>query len=254
MQLHYSIEHAAAVAGSLYDTDLAHRIIAMRNNQATDLPYGLAVVSDVGGSNGTDKAARQPGAIGDTLMGVSVYSQAHAPGPIDSFGVNGIRPNDMFNMLTRGGANVPCEQAVQPTDPVFYRFGPSATNGGAVSPAAGGADQTFGGGTDVLGAFRRDADIVPAWSRKTLYTAVGQRFAYDGHVYAVTVIGTSEDNATPTWADSTGSAIVDGNAVIMHVGLCDASTRASAVQVSSGARWMSKTTAAGVAVLELNLP
>jgi hypothetical protein len=240
MQLTYAIEHTAAVAGTLADTDLAHRIMGARNNMATDLPFGRATAFDTG-TGVTERARKLPTAATDTIMGVSAYSADKAPGPIDTTGTDGVRSGDMFNELTRGAINVYTEQDVDPTCDVYVRFAPGTGVGANAS------------NTDLSGVFRKDYDRLTAYANDAA-RVVGDRITNDtGKVYECITAGNSAA-ASATGPSGTGSDITDGTAHWKYVGATvKAATYDSAVQMK-GARWASKTSAGGVAVLELNLP
>jgi hypothetical protein len=241
-QLSYLQEHVAGYAGDLADSDLDKRILAMRNNSGADLPFGRMVASAKADTGGSDIAARLPGtAMTDTLIGIAVRSAARAAGPIDTTGTDGVRDDDMFDVLTKGGAYVAPEVDITaPTDGVFVRIGPGTATDGSM---------------DAPGTFRNDIDAHTAWVRKTAYSKLDRR-SYNGKVYQCITAGTSEDAADPSGivGAPTGAAITDGTAVWKYLGVCDASTRASAVAVT-GAKWrVSGTAASKLAKVELNLP
>lgn len=243
-QLTYSIEHRPAIAsGDFADSNLTHRVEAVRNNLATDLPFGLMLASDQAAAEsanptvnpiaGNHQAVKLPDSKTVTLIGVSVRSAARAPG-IDGFDVNGARPNNVLDCVTMGKVYVAPEAAVAPSDGVYARFGTSGVAGGPTNAQRG--------------QFGKTADVVAAWAKKTAYTPAGIRVALNGKVYKLVTPGTSEDSDTPALTDLTGTALADGTAVWDYIGTCDVSSRESAVLVSN-ARW-----AKGSLDLAPNLP
>ena len=258
-QLSYSIEHQPGYAGDLADSDLSHRISAVRNNMVVDMPFGLGLVSDyaaaasatpaVGPLDNNSQAVKLPDSSTAVMLGVGVRSLARAPG-LDGFDVNGRRPGGMLDMATHGAVYVGAEAAMVVTDAIYMRFGAgSAANGQA-------------------GSFRPDSDVVPAWQIDHAYS-LGARVANDsGKVYQCTTAGTSAHSGGPT---GTGSGIVDNTAVWAYQGICDSSTRATAILVTnvkvkkgsvdctvlapaSGLDAFGDTLPAYLAVLELNKP
>lgn len=236
MQTSYLSEHVPGYEGDLADS-APRKVLPLRNNLDVDLPYGRAVAHDAG-TGTSDVAAKLPVAIGDKILGVSVNSRAHAEGPTDIYGADGVRPDGMFDALSQGTVYVLPEQDVTVASAVFVRFGAGATGGTAPH--------------DTPGRFRADADIVTAWATETAYT-LGQRRTNDsGKVYECITAGTSAASGGPT---GTNADITDGTAHWAYKGTCDSSTRASAVALA-GARWTAGATATSglVATLEVNLP
>jgi len=232
-QLTYAREHAIGYEGDPARSDPL-RVRPMRNNSGADLPFGRALA--VGFAEGaSDQAVKLPNASTDKILGVNLADRARAP-QLDGTEVNGVRDDGMVNMLVGGSVYVSPETAVTVYDSVFARFGAGATTDGE----------------DLAGRFRKDADVVTAWTKNTA-VALGVRRALAGKVYQCITAGTTEDSDTPALESETGADITDGTAHWRYVGICDATTRASALEIA-GARWLSSSAANGIAALSINLP
>lgn len=229
MQTSYSLEHVPGFEGDLASSG-PKKVIPFRNNGSVAIPGGRAIVHDAG-SGTSDLAVKLPSALADFIMGVSVNSRADES-------ADGVAHDGLGNCLSQGEVYVKAEQDVVVGDAVYVRFGAGATGGASA--------------TDVVGKFRKDADIVSAWATETAYVLADRRANDSGKVYECITAGTSAASGGPT---GTGSDITDGTAHWKYVGTCDSSTRASAV-VLANARWLAGATVASgnCATLEVNLP
>lgn len=243
MQTSYLIEHVAGYEGDLADCDLNHVIRPLRNNSAADLAFGRAIVHDAG-TGTSDLAGRIIAATGEKVLGISIRSAARAQGPIDATGTDGVRTNDMFDMLTKGGVLVATEDAAVAGAACYVRFGPGTAEAGT---------------NDTIGKFRATVDSHTTWVKKTAYTK-GQRRYLANKVYKCITAGTSEDSDTPALSGSTSSDATDGTAHWQYLGICGnsgESVDSLPGAVFRGAAAMGPATGAGageLAVLEINLP
>ena len=289
--------HQAGYPGDIWGDLRTVRTASARNNGSTDLVYGVMVADDSAGTNGSSRAVRAISSASDVLKGILIRRRYHAPSAL--YGIDGLAPDALGVVLRGGKCLVTTEQLATTASSVYVRWGAGSassgttawaastaytlnqrrTNGGlmyevitagtsASSGGPTGVSQDITDGTvhwkyvgvgitaDLVGAFRTDADIVTAWASSTAYT-VGQRRENDtGKVYEVITAGTSDSSGGPT---GTTADITDNTVHWKYVGVCDSSTRASAIVVSNaswviGTAEMDTLNPAGVAVLELNMP
>ncbi len=99
-----------------------------RNNAALKIPFGRFVAFDAGAGT-SEIAVRAPAAVGDKLLGVSLYDAAH------EVSATGYLPNGMIGVLAKGSVWMITEQAVTRADPVFARY--ALVTGSGTTPAIG---------------------------------------------------------------------------------------------------------------------
>lgn len=193
LQQSYSQYHRAGRAGDIYGDITKCRSLTVRNNSSSDLPYGIMVAGDAGGTNGSSRAVRLISSASDFLMGVVARWGLHAPN-IHSIannalsGDNGIPANFNASVIVQGPILVPIEEQVNVGDPVYVRWG--AGNGSSTAAA---------------------------WAAATAYY-VGQRVTANfGKVYQCITAGTSA--ASGVGPTGTSTDITDGTAHWKYIGL-----------------------------------
>jgi hypothetical protein len=145
-QTAYSIEQPIAFVGMFADFGSSY-VRSARNTDAGNVPFGIAVKK---GTNDDDFALPTAGA--DKIIGV--LASSHARDNISLLGAtDAVKPSAMANLCLRGRVYVLPEQAMIPTDAVFFRF----------ATGAGGSQK---------GALRKDADTATAaaWNGARLLT------------------------------------------------------------------------------------
>lgn len=258
----YALVHEPYAMGG-FETDMAHHIRTVRNNMAIDMPHGVVLAMDETNTGApilaTEKSRRLPTAYTDTLTGISVYSQAHAPGPLDSFGINGIRPYDALDEMDLGDVvsygQILSGSLFDPTIPVFVRHAPSSA---PTTPAAGVIRDLAHGAAnpdDQNGILTTSADSLTAWTTSQTWT-LGQRRAGKAagasanYVYECTTAGagaSSGDGPVGTAAGETDNAAVWAyvGAGLHSLASCVAWTRL---------RVVSRTTASGLVTVRISAP
>lgn len=242
MQTSYLIEHVAGYEGDLADSG-PHIVLPLRNNGSAEIPFGRAIVHDAG-TGTSDLAGKVIDTKAQPVLGVSIRSAARAIGPTDGSGANGVRANDMFDVISHGQVLVVPEEAIVAGDDVYVRFGPGTAEDASC---------------DVAGKFRTSTDSHTAWAKKTAYTK-GQRRYLSNKVYQCITAGTSEDSDTPALIGSTSSDATDGTAHWKYLGACGNS--GESVDALPGARFLGAAAmgpatgaaAGALAVMEVNLP
>lgn len=229
-QTSYTSTHAVGYEGDKADSAVAV-VSGKRNNSGAALPFGRALVHDAGAGT-SELAVKLPSAMTDKVVGFNLADRAREA-------CDGVADDAMINNLRKGRIYVAPEDAVTPASSVFVRFGPGTEVDGA---------------RDAAGKVRTDGDVHTAWVRKTAYSLKDRR-SYNGKVYKCITAGTTEDAADPSGivGAPTGADITDGTAHWQYLGVCDASTRASAFALTP-ASFASSAAAGEIASLELNLP
>lgn len=138
-QTAYALEPAVASAGLLSDMGQS-QIHSRTNEEVVDIPFGIAMKK---GTTFVDDGSLLPTASGDKVEGVTVSTPARDNIGLATAGVNGIRAGARYNLLRKGRVWVNVEQAVVPTDTIFFRY-------------------ASGGGGTQKGSFRKDADTATA--------------------------------------------------------------------------------------------
>jgi|GEM_PF-3834585 len=219
-QTSYALETSAAFAGMLADLS-EHTIRSYRNDDAVQIPFGLAVAQAT-----KDDGMKLPAASGDVQKLVGITHNTPARNNIGE--TSGALVGEMVGVVSDGPIWVTVEEAVTPADAPYVRFALGATSG-----------------KDQPGSIRKSADTLVAWAGSTAYT-VGQRAVNSSKVYECITAGTSASSGGPT---TTASDITDGTAHWKYVGAGAAGATAAQCK---GARFLTSAAAGGLAQLEFD--
>lgn len=244
MQLAYSINIAAAVAGQLAQLE-PHQIESRQVETAAGLGFGLAAVQGT-----ADNQCKLPTAAGQLFLGVSVKTDAVNP---SNAGNPGYPYQRSAGLLRKGKIWVTTTGTVAIGDAAFFNvvtgaFGPR----GAQTLA--GVYAADGGNT---GNFTSSAVVVTAATAKEgvykiefLTATEFEVFDPDGNLLGIGNTGVAfSQRGVAFTLTAGGTPAVAGDGAIITV----SATSADADPVPSGV-FRSAVTGAGLAILEVNLP
>lgn len=260
-QQSYTVLPAVGFRGLLGDPNDDSFAIPMANGAAAAVGFGIMVRRDA--TNPEDQFDVLS-AAGQTPLGVLVHTQAQQnPALADPLGVDLL---EMASVLRRGRIWVPVEEAVAVGDSVYCRH-------------------TTGTGTEI-GAFRNDADgdaqqstLTPTVVDSTVYTVdvkIGGsnyhfQFTSDADATATEICdgiraAMALDSAFSALVTTSGTDTliltgdVEGQALdIVSSGpgvftIVEDTAPAPTCDLVSGAQWLQGSAAAGIALLEVNIP
>lgn len=121
-------EQLAAFAGMLYGMEPRH-IVAGRNNDTVEIPYGAVVIRDSDAVTPSSAIAnvKMPTGAGGRYFGALVMTQEHDNGPNGTLGVLGLKPDTTLNLMRRGLMYMTTEDSATEGSAAFVRF---TANGG----------------------------------------------------------------------------------------------------------------------------
>lgn len=269
-QTAYNQSLAVGRAGMLADGGNRH-VISKNNQSGGALNFGLAVVQGSADNECTLPASAadvtgQGKLLGVALIDLSVENKY----PEDSSAAAYVA-GAMVNVLNKGRAWVTVEEAVTPTSPVYVRF---ATDGGTNTQPG-----SFRASSGATGSAVAQVDtLTPTAVNSTQYfveikNAAGDLVTYeftsDGSATAtkivtgftalmandptVTVSGTTTLILTAKTAGTAFTTFADSNMAIVHT-TANASTTATAAQVTNARYLTTQATVGGLAVVEFNNP
>ena len=259
-QTSYSTLPDLGFAGLLGDSGEGMFLVSRALEPATAVAFGLGMIY------GTDPEKQFDIFSGaGTLAGVLAHKQNRADPSLGA--ALGIEQDEVASLMRNGRMWVTVEEAITVGDPVYVRH-------------------TTGTGT-VIGAFRNDADgtaqvttATPTAVNDTVYRLSIQ---YGSDVYSFEVLGDASATATEICDDFrtamaadaafTAQIVATGTATLILTGqdegqaftvydagpgdwasITTGTPAASTFQVVSEASWLQGSTAAGIALLQLNLP
>ncbi len=262
MQTSFSEKPAAAFAGMLADPNLDSAESSAFNEEASAVPFGVLV------KKGTADNKFQLFSSAAKPFGLVKHSHAHA---MSGDGVSGSQAGDPTSLLRKGRMWVSVEDAVTAGQPAYARH------------------TSDGGSNTQKGKLRSDGDVsaqqvstvTPTAANTTLYTinvfADGKLFSYqvtsDGSATATEICDAfrtamQADAVFDALIGSTGTAtlILTGKAALSAAfqvtdggspgDLAVAATTPFAKRADKieGSKFLTSTSGAGLAILELNLP
>lgn len=261
-QTAYSVDPALAFRGLLGDPNDDKFAIPLSNGAAAAQGFGIMVKRDaVNPEDQFDIIA----AAGDTPLGILVHTQAQQdPALADPLGVSLL---EEASILRRGRIWVAVEEAVTTLNPVFYRH-------------------TAKGGNTEIGQFRSDADGVAEVSTLTPTVVIDTVYTVDVHIgeedFHFEILSDGTATATEICdamrvamaldATFTAQVVASGTTTLILTGqtagvdldvvssgpgvftIVETTPSAPTAEVLSNAQWLLSSAAAGVALLELNIP